>query len=221
MKTTTSNKDHQNSKTRQVGGGGANDLSINNSAKNKAKVLLPPPSSAVSRSKHNSGSAKNDNSKTNPILTSNNPNNNLSSNSSRFLQFVGTSCGHHASYTFYKAIKYMKNGQTHILGLGEFFFVKIWPNSDLVAIGELQLLWEDRNTNQILSSTRLYFLPEYTPEGRTHHHGEVRKRFTTFYLICTKSCISLSCIQQNIKNFITSKKVDESLFIDYSKLNHK
>ena len=203
MKTTTNNKDHQNSKTRQVGGGGANDLSINNSAKNKAKVLLPPPSSAVSRSKHNSGSAKNDNSKPNPILSSNNPNNNLSSNSSRFLQFVGTSCGHHASYTFYKAIKYMKNGQTHILGLGEFFFVKIWPNSDLVAIGELQLLWEDRNTNQILSSTRLYFLPEYTPEGRTHHHGEVRKRFTTFYLICTKSCISLSCIQQNIKNFIT------------------
>jgi len=216
MKTTTNNKDHQNSKSRQVGGGGANDLSINNtSAKNKAKVLLPPPSSAVSRSKHNSGSAKNDNSnKPNPILTSNNPNNNLSSNSSRFLQFVGTSCGHHASYTFYKAIKYMKNGQTHILGLGEFFFVKIWPNSDLVAIGELQLLWEDRNTNQILSSTRLYFLPEYTPEGRTHHHGEVRKRFTTFYLICTKSCISLSCIQHYILLFINSQKGFISLFIE-------
>ena len=189
MKTTTNNKDHQSSKSRQVGGG-ANDLSINNSAKNKAKVLLPPPSSAVCRSKHNSGSAKNDNTKPNPVLSSNNPNNNSSSNSSRFLQFVGTSCGHHASYTFYKAIKYMKNGQTHILGLGEFFFVKIWPNSDLVAIGELQLLWEDRNTNQILSSTRLYFLPEYTPEGRTHHHGEVRKKIHNF-LLCIKSCYLL------------------------------
>ena len=91
----------------------------------------------------------------------------------KFLQFVGPSCGHHASYVFYKAIKYMKNGREKVLSLGEFFFVKIWPNSDLVAIGELQLLWEDKNTNQTLSSLRLYFLPEYTPEGRMHYHGEV------------------------------------------------
>ena len=211
MKTTTNNK--ENSKTRQVSGsGGANDLSINNSAKNKAKVLLPPPSSAVSRSKHNSGSAKNDNSKPNPILSSNNPSNNLSSNSSRFLQFVGTSCGHHASYTFYKAIKYMKNGQTHILGLGEFFFVKIWPNSDLVAIGELQLLWEDRNTNQILSSTRLYFLPEYTPEGRTHHHGEVRKKIHNF-LLNSHQVMYLTFLHTT-KHFlfILPKRVDESFY---------
>lgn len=105
----------------------------------------------------------------------------------RFLQFVGPSCGHHASYTFYKAIKYTKNGRRpQVLGLGEFFFVKIWPNSDLVAIGELQLLWEDRNTNQILSSLRLYFLPEYTPDGRLHHHGEVsRDLFLTFPILRT------------------------------------
>ena len=100
------------------------------------------------------------------ILKVNNENN-------KFLQFVGPSCGHHASYTFYKAIKYVKNGHTKILSLGEFFFVKIWPNSDLVAIGELQLLWDDKNTNQTLSSLRLYFLPEYTPDGRMHYHGEV------------------------------------------------
>ena len=213
MKTTTNNKDHQSSKSRQVGGG-ANDLSINNSAKNKAKVLLPPPSSAVCRSKHNSGSAKNDNTKPNPVLSSNNPNNNSSSNSSRFLQFVGTSCGHHASYTFYKAIKYMKNGQTHILGLGEFFFVKIWPNSDLVAIGELQLLWEDRNTNQILSSTRLYFLPEYTPEGRTHHHGEVRKKIHNF-LLCIKSCYLLYIHTTEHFNFyISPQKRINDFFIN-------
>ena len=88
-------------------------------------------------------------------------------------QFVGASCGHHASYTFYKAIKYQKNGKTKILSLGEFFFVKIWSDSDLVAIGEVQLLWEDKNSSQILSSLRLYFLPEYTPEGRMGWHGEV------------------------------------------------
>ena len=98
----------------------------------------------------------------------------------KFLQFVGPSCGHHASYTFYKAIKYVKNGHTKILSLGEFFFVKIWPNSDLVAIGELQLLWDDKNTNQTLSSLRLYFLPEYTPDGRMHYHGEVS---TIFYYL--------------------------------------
>lgn len=93
--------------------------------------------------------------------------------SKKFLQFVGPSCGHHAAYSFYKAIKYVKNGKTKILSLGEFFFIKIWPNSDLVAIAELQLLWEDKNTNQTLSSLRLYFLPEYTPDGRMHYHGEV------------------------------------------------
>ena len=93
---------------------------------------------------------------------------------SNFFQFVGPSIGHHSSYTFYKAVKYVKNGQTSILGLGEFFFVKIWPKSDLLAVGELQLIWEDKNTNQILSSLRLYFLPEYTPEGRMTFHGEVR-----------------------------------------------
>lgn len=196
MRTSANNKDHQSSKSKQGGGGvtqnqtGANNFSNNSSGKNKSKVLLPPPSSAVSRLKHNSGSSKSDNNKHNPITNLNNSNNSITSNTSRFLQFVGPSCGHHASYTFYKAIKYIKNGQTYVLGLGEFFFVKIWPNSDLVAVGELQLLWEDRNTNQILSSLRLYFLPEYTPEGRTHHHGEVRK-IHNFLLFCTSHSCSI------------------------------
>ena len=89
---------------------------------------------------------------------------------------MGPSCGHHASYTFYKAIKYTnpEGDKAKILALGEFFFVKIWPDSDLVSIGELQLLWEDKNTNTMLSSLRLYYLPEYTPEGRMGWHGEVR-----------------------------------------------
>ncbi len=103
-------------------------------------------------------------------------NSNSSNGSCKFLSFVGSSCGHHASYTFYKAAKYLnKSGQTRILSLGEFFFVKIWHDADIISIGELQLLWEDKNSNQILSSVRLYFLPEYTPDGRMHYHGKVRK----------------------------------------------
>jgi len=93
---------------------------------------------------------------------------------------VGSSCGHHASYTFYKAVRYTTpENKEKILGLGQFFFVKIWPESEFVAVGELQLLWEDRNTGQILSSSRLYFLPEYTPEGRMGWHGEVGRGKTS------------------------------------------
>lgn len=60
---------------------------------------------------------------------------------------------------------------SRILMLGEFFFLRISPHDD-PCIGELQLLWEDRQRNQLLSSTRLYFLPEQTPDGRQSHHGE-------------------------------------------------
>ena len=91
---------------------------------------------------------------------------------------MGPSCGHHASYTFYKAIKFTDNAKRQrILSLGEFFFVKIWSDSDLVSVAELQLIWEDRNTSQVLSSLRLYFPPEYTPEGRMQGHGEVGQFF--------------------------------------------
>lgn len=85
------------------------------------------------------------------------------------IQFVGAPCGHHGPYTFYKAFKYTKNGISRIMTLSEFFFVKLWMDSDLVCIGELQLLWLDKNSEQVLASLRLYFLPENTPEGRTDH----------------------------------------------------
>ena len=136
---------------------------------NNNKWILPPPPipkmSQITTISNNSS------------VVEENSVNSTTNNSTKFLQFVGHPCGNHASYSFYKAIKYSKNGQTKILSLGEFFFVKIWPNSDLVAIGELQLLWEDKNTDQTLSSLRLYFLPEYTPEGRMHYHGEVRCQY--------------------------------------------
>ncbi|KAL3278664.1 hypothetical protein HHI36_016200 [Cryptolaemus montrouzieri] len=85
------------------------------------------------------------------------------------IQFVGGPCGQHGPYTFYKAFKYKKNGISRIVTLSEFFFVKLWMDSDLLCIGELQLLWIDKNSEQVLASLRLYFLPENTPEGRMDH----------------------------------------------------
>ncbi|OTF74743.1 Bromo adjacent homology domain containing protein, partial [Euroglyphus maynei] len=45
------------------------------------------------------------------------------------------------------------------------------PDDD-PCIGELQLVWDDHQHDQQLSSTRLYFLPEQTPDGRLSHHGQ-------------------------------------------------
>lgn len=88
-------------------------------------------------------------------------------------KLIGSPCGQHGPYTFYKAFKYSKNGKPNILAISEFFFVKLWNDSDLVSIGELQLLWEDKTSEQTLASVRLYILPENTPEGRNYIHGEV------------------------------------------------
>ncbi|KAK8389069.1 hypothetical protein O3P69_020802 [Scylla paramamosain] len=88
------------------------------------------------------------------------------------IQFVGAPCGHHGNYTFYKAFKYNLHGIQKILSLGEFFFIKIWEDEEIISIGEAQLLWEDRTSGQILVSLRIYFLPENTPEGRCEEHGE-------------------------------------------------
>lgn len=96
-------------------------------------------------------------------------------------KLIGTPCGQHGPYTFYKAMKYTKDGKTNILALSEFFFVKLWTDSDLISIGELQLLWEDKNSEQTLASLRLYILPENTPDGRTDIHGEVSVEL--FYFI--------------------------------------
>ncbi|XP_065339336.1 AT-rich interactive domain-containing protein 5B-like isoform X1 [Cloeon dipterum] len=89
------------------------------------------------------------------------------------VQLVGEPCHRHGAYTFFKAFQFVdKCGQKRTISISEFFFVKIWNDSDLVSIGELQLLWQDKNSDQILSSLRLYFLPENTPEGRNDEHGE-------------------------------------------------
>ncbi|XP_013419272.1 AT-rich interactive domain-containing protein 5B [Lingula anatina] len=87
------------------------------------------------------------------------------------IEFLGTPCGHHGPYTFYKAIKYSLGNKSQILSLGEFFYVKHSEDAP-ICIGEVQLLWVDKNTCHDLSSVRLYFLPEHTPEGKQQYHGE-------------------------------------------------
>lgn len=100
-------------------------------------------------------------------------------------QIVGQPCMQHGPYTFYKAFKYFKDDKYRILSLGEFFFLKILDQAP-VSIGELQLLWEDKNNSQLLTSIRLYFLPEDTPDGKQDDHGEVRRlfSFTRFSTCC-------------------------------------
>ncbi|KAJ8013913.1 hypothetical protein DPEC_G00034760 [Dallia pectoralis] len=87
------------------------------------------------------------------------------------LKWVGSSCGLHGPYIFYKAYTFHRDGKPRILSLGDFFFVRCKPG-DPICIAELQLLWEERTTKQLLSSSKLYFLPEDTPLGRTVGHGE-------------------------------------------------
>ncbi|XP_035027843.2 AT-rich interactive domain-containing protein 5B [Hippoglossus stenolepis] len=87
------------------------------------------------------------------------------------LKWVGSSCGLHGPYIFYKAFKFNRDGKPRILSLGDFFFVRCKPE-DPICIAELQLLWEERTSKQLLSSSKLYFLPEDTPQGRTVAHGE-------------------------------------------------
>uniref|UniRef100_A0A673BVB0 AT-rich interaction domain 5B n=1 Tax=Sphaeramia orbicularis TaxID=375764 RepID=A0A673BVB0_9TELE len=87
------------------------------------------------------------------------------------LKWVGSSCGLHGPYIFYKAFKFNRDGKLRILSLGDFFFVRC-KAEDPICIAELQLLWEERTSKQLLSSSKLYFLPEDTPQGRTVTHGE-------------------------------------------------
>lgn len=96
----------------------------------------------------------------------------------RSVEWVGTSCGQHGPYTFYKAAKVNSHQRKRILALGDFFLVKLWADQEIVAIGEIQLLWTDcyQSPDSPLASLKLYFLPENTPDGRHEEHGEVSER---------------------------------------------
>ncbi|XP_029604051.1 AT-rich interactive domain-containing protein 5B, partial [Salmo trutta] len=69
------------------------------------------------------------------------------------------------------AFRFHIEANPRILSLGDFFLVRCRPGEPL-CIAELQLLWEERTRKQLLSSSKLYFLPEDTPQGRTVIHGE-------------------------------------------------
>uniref|UniRef100_A0A8C6NBA1 Uncharacterized protein n=1 Tax=Melopsittacus undulatus TaxID=13146 RepID=A0A8C6NBA1_MELUD len=89
------------------------------------------------------------------------------------LQWVGAPCGSHGPYVFYRAFRFQRRGggRARVLSLGDFFFVRCRAEEP-ACIAELQLLWEERTSRQLLSSAKLYFLPEDTPQGRTSDHGE-------------------------------------------------
>ena len=81
-------------------------------------------------------------------------------------------------YTFYPGLEYNSNGRVHHLMLGNFFNISIKsPNENgacLDLVGELQLVWHDKNhDDEKLSSLKLYARPECCPGGRQAHHGQV------------------------------------------------
>ena len=98
------------------------------------------------------------------------------------LQWVGSPCGLHGPYIFYKAFQFHLEGKPRILSLGDFFFVRCTPK-DPICIAELQLLWEERTSRQLLSSSKLYFLPEDTPQGRNSDHGEVVNLYLPLFFL--------------------------------------
>ncbi|XP_038651332.1 AT-rich interactive domain-containing protein 5B-like isoform X1 [Scyliorhinus canicula] len=94
----------------------------------------------------------------------------------RKIEWIGSPCGSHGPYTFYRAFSLSEpgssgKGKALTARLGHFFFVRCQPHEP-ECIAELQLLWEDRSHQQLLASTRLYFSPEDTPQGRSLHHGQ-------------------------------------------------
>ena len=91
-------------------------------------------------------------------------------------QVIGPSSKNKGPHKFYKGFKYTFDGLERIISLGKFFFMKISDDVP-ICVGELQLIWEDRNCTSELASVKLYFVPEDTPEGRLLTHGEVNIYF--------------------------------------------
>ncbi|KAI1903569.1 hypothetical protein AGOR_G00028530 [Albula goreensis] len=89
------------------------------------------------------------------------------------IQWLGAPCCLRGSFAFYKSFSCRSEAghQAGVWKLGEFYFVRCGPQEP-VCIAELALLWEDRVQRHLLASSRLYFLPEDTPKGRTGEHGE-------------------------------------------------
>ncbi|XP_035034280.1 uncharacterized protein zgc:77151 [Hippoglossus stenolepis] len=89
------------------------------------------------------------------------------------IQWLGAPSCQRGSYAFYKSVssRAQPDGPVLVWRLGEFYLIRCGPQ-DPVCIAEVTLLWEDQTRSHPLASTRLYFLPEDTPKGRTREHGE-------------------------------------------------
>lgn len=92
-------------------------------------------------------------------------------------QWLGPPCCLRGSFAFYKSVscKPEDGGPAKVWRLGEFYYVRCGPQEP-VCIAEITLLWEDQRQRHPLASSRLYYLPEDTPKGRTKEHGEVNKQ---------------------------------------------
>ncbi|XP_062393263.1 proline-rich protein 36 [Sardina pilchardus] len=89
------------------------------------------------------------------------------------LQWEGAPSCSRGSFAFYKSVSSrLETGcPGPVWKLGGFYFVRCGPQEP-VCIAEVTLLWEDQKQRHLLASSRLYFLPEDTPKGRTRDHGE-------------------------------------------------
>ncbi|KAI5096884.1 hypothetical protein C0J45_13778 [Silurus meridionalis] len=89
------------------------------------------------------------------------------------IQWLGPPCCQRGSFAFYKSVscKAEAGGPDKVWRLGEFYYVRCGPQEP-VCIAEITLLWEDLRQRHPLASSRLYYLPEDTPKGRTKEHGE-------------------------------------------------
>ncbi|KAF4077626.1 hypothetical protein AMELA_G00210130 [Ameiurus melas] len=89
------------------------------------------------------------------------------------IQWLGPPCCLRGSFAFYKSVscKPEDGGPVKVWRLGEFYYVRFGPQEP-VCIAEITLLWEDQRQRHPLASSRLYYLPEDTPKGRTKEHGE-------------------------------------------------
>ncbi|MGH0139886.1 UNVERIFIED_CONTAM: hypothetical protein FKN15_076423 [Acipenser sinensis] len=88
--------------------------------------------------------------------------------------WLGAPCCARGTYAFYKSFSCRGAVAARcpaVWSLGEFYFVRCGPKEP-VCLAELTLLWEDQAQHHLLASSRLYFLPEDTPKGRSGEHGE-------------------------------------------------
>ncbi|XP_021479302.2 AT-rich interactive domain-containing protein 5B [Oncorhynchus mykiss] len=87
------------------------------------------------------------------------------------IQWLGAPSYLRGSFAFYKSVSCGSGSAAQVWKLGEFYYVRCGPEEP-VGIAEVMLLWEDQAQCHLLASSRLYFLPEDTPKGRTREHGE-------------------------------------------------